>query len=86
VSCRQNILFWLGFDPLHVTEVFGVGEHAAIRYQAGGRQLLGLVSSYRLPGFPASRGLGGDGLLGLCDLLVDAAQAPAGGCACTGSR
>jgi hypothetical protein len=81
VFCRQNILFWIGFDPLHVTEVFGVSEHAAIRYKPGGRQLLGLVSSDRLPGFT-----GGDGLLGLGDLLVDAAQAPAGGCACTGSR
>jgi hypothetical protein len=41
IDCQLTEAMATGFDPLHLAEIFGISEQAAIRYAVNARQLLG---------------------------------------------
>ena len=41
IDCQLTEAIATGFDPLHLAEIFGISEQAAIRYAVNARQLLG---------------------------------------------
>jgi hypothetical protein len=56
LGCQLAEALATGFDPLHLAEVFGVSDHAAIRYAVNARQLTAPAHPGATPGSPAATG------------------------------
>jgi hypothetical protein len=50
IDCQLAEAMAIRFDPLHLAAVFGIREHAMIRYAVNARHLLG--SAHQLPSVP----------------------------------
>jgi hypothetical protein len=56
IDCQLAEAMATGFDPLHLAEIFGISEQAAIRYAVNARQLSGTAYQAPTPGSPATPG------------------------------
>jgi hypothetical protein len=54
IDCQLTEAMATGFDPLHLAEIFGISEQAAIRYAVNARQLLGPAHQAAAPSPPAT--------------------------------
>jgi hypothetical protein len=54
IDCQLTAAMATGFDPLHLAQVFGISEQAAIRYAVNAQHLLGSAHQAAAPSSPAT--------------------------------